>query len=594
MNVELTNPLALVLLLLIPAALFVARHSLANLSTLRKSVTSGIRILLLVLLVLALSGLRIRTASDDLAFIYLVDISASVTPGESRKIAAQINREIDSARPGDYIGVVAFAREPSVELAPTRKEALGNWRIEQFNSNPGRDHTNIAAAIRLAAALVPDSATGRLMLFSDGNETLESAMEAARFLRGKGIELYSRSIRSVTDRPEEQMEVAVRDLVTPEMLSEGEAFELRTTIDTTRDTEGVLRVFRDDSVVAERTVQLSSTGENLFVVPQRLEQKGFYTYRAEVEALNTDGFLQNNSREAFTIVEGRPATLYVYGDAQPSSAMVRVLTDGNFASDVRRAGAMPVTLAGFQNFDLVIFDNVSATALAPDQMKMVQSYVRDLGGGFIMIGGEHSFGPGGYFKTPIEETLPVSLDVRQKKHFPSLALALVIDKSGSMAGNKMHLALDAGAATVDFLSERDSVAVIAFDDQAHQVVGLKRVEDKPGITRDIQAILPIGGTNVYAGLEMAYQSLSTSDAQIKHIILLSDGQSDGDYDSLTRSLQEKGMTLSTVAIGDDADVELMRMLADLGGGRFYATDAADNLPKIFTREAFLASRSTII
>jgi Mg-chelatase subunit ChlD len=594
MSVELTNPLALTLLILIPVALFVARRSLANLSPLRQSVTSGIRVLILLLVVLALSGLRIKTASDDLAIIFLVDVSASITPMESHNITAAINREIESASPRDYIGVIAFAREPSVELAPTRRETLGNWRIEQFSSNPARDHTNIAAALRLAAALVPESATGKLVLFSDGNETVESAAEGARYLRGTGIEIYTRSVRNLMESAGENIEVAVRNIVTPEMLSEGEAFDLSVSVDATRDTEAILRVFRNDTVVAERTVQLKSDGENVFLVPQRLDQKGFFTFRAEVEALSSDGFMQNNSRESFTLVEGRPATLYVYGDAQPSPAMVRVLSDGSFAADLRRPAAMPVTLAAFQNYDLVIFDNVPATTLVQDQMKMVQSYIKDLGGGFIMVGGENSFGPGGYFKTPIEEALPVSLDVRQKKHFPSLALALVIDKSGSMAGNKMQLALAAGSATVDFLSERDSVAVIAFDDQAHQVVGLKNVEDKAGISREIQAIQAIGGTNIFAGLEMAYQSLVTSDAQIKHIILLSDGQSDGDYDSLTRLLNEKNMTLSTVAVGEDADIALMRILAAMGGGRFYATDSADNLPKIFTQEAFLASRSTII
>src|SRR6185369_324661 len=135
----------------------------------------------------------------------------------------------------------------------------------------------------------------------------------------------------------------------------------------------------------------------------------------------------------------------------------------SFVADVRAAAAVRTSLAGFQNYDPVIYDNVPASVMTPAQMKMVQSYVRDLGGGFIMIGGDQSFGPGGYYKTPVEEVLPVSLDVRQKKHFPSLAIALVIDKSGSMLGSKIEMAVEAASVTVDFLSERDSVGVIAFD-----------------------------------------------------------------------------------------------------------------------------------
>src|SRR4029079_13016635 len=160
--------------------------------------------------------------------------------------------------------------------------------------------------------------------------------------------------------------------------------------------DAALRIFRNDSVVSERVVQLAASGENVFLLPQRVEQKGFYSYRAEVESINADTFVQNNSREAFAIVEGRPKTLYLYGDPHPSPAIARVLREGQFAADLRPASLAPTTLGGFQAYDLVIFDNVSASSLTNGQMKMVQSYVRDLGGGFIMIGGDQSFGPGGY------------------------------------------------------------------------------------------------------------------------------------------------------------------------------------------------------
>ncbi|MEN3334886.1 MAG: Ca-activated chloride channel, partial [Blastocatellia bacterium] len=285
----------------------------------------------------------------------------------------------------------------------------------------------------------------------------------------------------------------------------------------------------------------------------------------------------------------------LYGDPKPSPAIARVLGEGNFAADVRSAAALPTTLAGFQDYDLVIFDNVPASSMTTVQMKMVQSYVRDLGGGFVMIGGDQSFGPGGYYKTPVEETLPVSLDVRQKKHFPALAIALVIDKSGSMIGSKIEMAQEAASATVDFLSERDSVGVIAFDSDAYPVVNLTKVEDKKAIIDKINTIQALGGTNMYPGIKMAYDWLQASDAQIKHIIVMSDGQSEpGDFRGIAHTIRDAGMTLTTVALGEDFDFDTMKFLADVGGGRFYAADTPDKLPRIFTREAFLASKSTII
>jgi Mg-chelatase subunit ChlD len=553
------------------------------------------RVLLIMLIVLALAGLRFRTTSRDLALIFLVDVSASISQDNRQEVLDFINSKTAGAGPRDYIGVIAFAREPSVELAPIRKEALGDWRLTEISSNPPRDYTDIAAALKLAAALVPEDAAGRFVLISDGNENLERSTEEAELLRASGIEVYTRAISTTTEGAQSRGEVAVRELDVPEKLAEGEAFDLRVTIDSTRDTDATLRVFRNDSLTAERRVHTAAAGENVFVLPQRVERKGFYTYRAEVEAIGSDTFVQNNSREAFTVVEGQPKTLYLFGDARPSPAIVRVLAEGTFAADIRAAGSSPTTLAGFQDYDLVIFDNLPASSLTAAQMKMVQSYVRDLGGGFIMIGGDQSFGPGGYYRTPIEETLPVSLDVRQKKHLPSLAIALVIDKSGSMEGAKMQMTQEAASATVDFLSERDSVGVIAFDSDAYPVVTLTKVEDKRAIIRQIESIQALGGTNMYPGLKTAYEWLGASDAQIKHIIVLSDGRSeDGDFRVIAGEIRKAGMTLTTVAVGDDADIPMMKMLADIGGGRFYAADRPENLPRIFTREASLASRSTII
>jgi uncharacterized protein with von Willebrand factor type A (vWA) domain len=170
--------------------------------------------------------------------------------------------------------------------------------------------------------------------------------------------------------------------------------------------------------------------------------------------------------------------------------------------------------------------------------------------------------------------------VRQKKHLPSLALALVIDKSGSMAGVKMELTKEAASATVDFLSDRDSVGVIAFDSRTYPVVNITKVEDKRSITGQIQSIQPVGGTNMYPGLRSALESLQSNDAQIKHIIVLSDGRSEGgDFRGIARSIRDAGITLTAVAVGDDADIPMMTMLAEIGGGRFYAVDRPENLPR---------------
>jgi Mg-chelatase subunit ChlD len=362
----------------------------------------------------------------------------------------------------------------------------------------------------------------------------------------------------------------------------------------------MLRLFRNDSLISEREVHLMPSGTNAFVLPQRIDQKGFYTYSARIESLRSDVFAQNNSAEALVMVAGRPKTLYLYGDTQPSLALTRVLREANFDADVRSAGGLPSTIAGLHDFDLVILDNVPASAISKEQMSAVKAYVHDLGGGFIMIGGDKSFGAGGYYKTPIEDVLPVSLDIRNRKHFPTLALVIVIDRSGSMNERqlgraKIQLAAEAASAAVDTLSERDSVGVIAFDDDAHPVVQITNAENKVPIHSAIEAITALGGTNMYPGIKMAYEWLLQNDAQLKHIIVLSDGESQpGNFRHIARSIRESGITLSTVAVGETADFTMMKMLADAGAGRYYEAGDPQSLSAIFTREAFLASGAAIM
>jgi Mg-chelatase subunit ChlD len=604
MILEFDSPAALALLLLLPAALVLAwRRGLFSKgpNTVRRSRIRGIlaattRTFMILALVLGLAGLRIKTRTNDLALIFLVDVSASMPRAQRQQIAEFINAQVQRAGARDYIGVIAFGSEPSVELAPTRKQELEGWQFEDIKSRPGLDHTDIAAALRLAAGLAPEGATPRLVLVSDGNENLESALQYAPLLSGRGIRVFTRSVRAGGLLPE----VAVSAIEAPTTVAEGESFELKVEVDATTETDVKLRLFRNGSLAGDRQVHVVPSGENQFILAERPERKGFYTYRAEIEALEQDTFKENNAREAIVKVEGRPKTLYIYGDDKPSAGIVRVLRDGNFNADIASAGGIPASLAGFQDYDLVIFDNVPATRLTSGQMNLVKSYVHDLGGGFMMIGGENSFGAGGYFKTPVADVLPVSLDVRKKKHFPKLALAIVIDKSGSMnehQGNavKIELAKEAAIAALDSLSERDQACVITFDTEAHLALALTNVDNKLAIHNAVDEISADGGTNIYSGLEQAYNSLLGSDAEIKHIILLSDGESmEGDYPGITQAMRSANMTLSTVAVGDEADINLMQMLAASGSGRFYSTENAETLPGIFTREAFMASRSVII
>ena len=302
----------------------------------------------------------------------------------------------------------------------------------------------------------------------------------------------------------------------------------------------------------------------------------------------------------FCGVRARPRVLYVEGDPGQEKYLAAALRSQKIDADVTNPAGLPRNLAEFQNYDSVILSNVSALYLSTEQMKMMQSNVRDLGQGFGMIGGEDSFGVGGYYRTPIEEALPVDMDVTKQKEWPSTAVVCVIDKSGSMGMGgmgyaKVDLAKEAAIATLEVLGERDEYGVVCFDEAAKEVFPLQPLKN-PGAVRDaIASIAAGGGTSMYPGMMMAQEWLAASPAKVKHCILLTDGMSlPGDFDGAIRALNRVGATLTSVAVGTDADVPLLQRLAQTGGGRFYYTEDPQALPRIFTKEALLVSKSLIV
>ncbi|MFK9092403.1 VWA domain-containing protein [Bacillus salipaludis] len=256
---------------------------------------------------------------------------------------------------------------------------------------------------------------------------------------------------------------------------------------------------------------------------------------------------------------------------------------------------LPTTLAGFLHYQSIIFNNVPGTMVSEQQMNLIEKAVKEFGTGFVMLGGEDSFGLGGYFKTPIEKILPVDMDIKGKKEMPSLGLIIVIDRSGSMSGNKLTLAKEAAARSVDLLREKDTLGFIAFDDRPWEIVETAQLKNKKKVIEKIRSVSVGGGTNIYPALDKAYQELKELNLQRKHIILLTDGQSaaGGDYQSLIEEGKKNNVTLSTVALGRDADRNLLEDLAGKGSGRFYDVTDASVIPSILSRETVMTTRTYI-
>ncbi|MEO0604908.1 MAG: glutamine amidotransferase, partial [Myxococcota bacterium] len=323
--------------------------------------------------------------------------------------------------------------------------------------------------------------------------------------------------------------------------------------------------------------------------------------RAVVEVPGgADARSQNNQGITTVRVAGKPAVLIV-ADAPPDARPLAQVMEKQ-GLDVRTVDAtqMPATLSALRPYAAVVLVDVPAYAMARTTQESLESYVRDLGRGLLMVGGDTSFGVGGWYASPIERALPVRMDISDKAQLPQLAMIIALDKSCSMGGfegSKLGIAKEAALQTAALLSDRDQLGLVSFDAASSWISPLRPMGGRRGaFENDVASLRAGGGTDIYPAVKTAVNALRNTDAALRHIIVISDGMTTpGDYESLIRPAHRNDdITLTAVTVGSDADQDLMRDLARWGGGQAYLAVDKRAVPAIFTRETLLARRSFLI
>jgi uncharacterized membrane protein len=391
-------------------------------------------------------------------------------------------------------------------------------------------------------------------------------------------------------------EVAAQRLRVPDRLKVGEPFEVHADIYASRPARAKASLYQGEALNGldgVRALDLAA-GVNDVTFKSVVRVAGAVTYRLALDPEGEDKFRENNAVAVTVDVPGRPAILYVEGEPDKATPLAAALERQGFDVDVRGPSSFPGSLREIERFDMLVLSDTPAEQVSLSSQELIESYVRDLGGGFLFAGGPNGYGPGGWYRSTVERILPVRMDAERRKDMPTIAMSLVIDRSGSMTGLPLEMAKQAARATVDTLAPDDLIGVIAFDSVPTRYVKMQLARNRSRIEADIARIQAGGGTEIFPALDAAYQDLSVVQARKKHVILLTDGRaSSTGIRDLVQAMAAESITVTTVGLGSEVDDQLLSMIKDFGGGRYHKVPDPSSLPKIFTREAEMVAKSAV-
>lgn len=582
-----SNPVALILLLVVGLVIYVGWPRQRYRRT-RDSASLVLRTVIITLLVLALSGLQIAQSANRLAVIFLVDTSDSVGVIASESALGTVRDAIAAMGPEDEAGLVLFGADAQVERAVSSIKELGPVRSVTTTGN-----TNIANAIRLALAMFPPDAARRIVILSDGQATLGDAAAAAELAAASGVQI---SYVPIERQP--APEVRVTNFSAPTTVPQGQSFDLNLSIESDTDTPARINIFAGGELITSQETELRR-GDNNRTLTLDSSDAGFRDFSVVVEPQGDDGFYQNNRLATFSQIVG-PSRVLLVGVEDEIRYLRDALTGAGLIVDAVGAGEVPLSAPALAQYNSVILANVPAIALGNRRMQVLQTYVRDLGGGLVMIGGPESYGPGAYFQTPLEEALPVEMQLKDQQRLPQLTIAYVIDRSGSMAAADINgvplieVAKSAINRSIDLLQNSDRAAIATFDAVAYWIAEFQDVRDRRALKELVGSLRPSGGTDVLSGMRIVAESIVNEPSRLKHIILLTDGQTNpaGLVSTSEELYRDYNVTTTTISIGGES--QLLETMARVGGGNYHVADDINKVPLIFAQETVLVTRSYIL
>ncbi len=560
-----------------------------------RGITGGLRVALLFVLLLALMGPMLNLGGEGVDIITVVDRSRSLPVDAEGRIHELLQNLFRNRGRGDRVGIVTFGSTPAVERLLTTDGVPG-----EYTQRVLPDGSDLNEALLAAISLVDPNRPARILVLSDGEANGATPTAAARRAKELGVPIDYREFA----RPHVG-DLAVQSLDLPETVHPLEPFQYSVWVYADKDTEGTVSITRDGKLVSkDKQPRPLQAGMNRLLFRDLLEGGGLHDYEVRVD-LPGDPLVENNRGAGVVRVEAGPKLLVLNEDGQPDN-FVRALEGGRIPVDVRAAKSFPLSPDSLDPYRAVVVENIPAATFGRVKMERLAQFVEDAGGGLLVTGGERSFGNGGYFKSPLDEVLPVSMEMREEHRKTRLAMAIALDRSGSMTAPvkggkvKMDLANLGTAECIRLLSPGDSVAVIAVDSSPHTIQGLTNVDDPEPIASKVLKIESTGGgIFVYEALVAAGHELAKAEQATKHIILFSDAadsEEPGDYKRLLDDFEKSGITVSVIGLGSKSDVDaaLLEDVAKRGKGNIMFTEDAEELPRLFTQDTMSVARSSFV
>ncbi|MBV1818388.1 VWA domain-containing protein [Bacteroidales bacterium MSK.15.36] len=553
----------------------------------KKTIYWGItRFLIIILLLLSATNFGLNLKNRDTTTIFLVDKSLSTNKYE-KEIEEYINYQIDYKRKGDKVAVLAFGGDTAIELPLTNKKDK-----VKFSTNINRNFTDIEKAVDFSINYFPKNNNRRLVIITDKKENSGDIQNIKNRIKKESINLMIKEVKSGSEQ-----DVQIEKVIVPKNIYKNGNIATKVKLYSNYNDKGSLHIYLNDKKILKKSIEVKE-GENEVELNLPIKDENKILLKAEIDFPKDKNTLNN----VYTLernISKDPKILLIGNKNEELENVHRLLKNLNINSQKYFSNEVPGDINFLSDFNEIILVNTDYKGLPKNFDNNLEKVVKEFGSGLMVIGGENSFALGDYKNTKLEELLPVSCNMKNKRKQGDVGIILLIDCSGSMEDEsegvkKIELAKQGAIETIKALELEDYIGVLGFSDTIDWVVPFQKVEDKEKLIKEVGKLKPKGGTLIIPGLIEGVKTLSSAKTKVKHMILLTDGQAEKNgFDKYLENMKKSNITLSTVGIGGDSDKEVLSYLSDSSGGRKYFSSDFKSVPRIFAKETKISQKKYI-